>query len=216
MKAAQVHFVWSYWTGRLCFRAHTRQKICAIQTLKSLTTCIFVFWISLESTRVGEQSAAPGRRKVNEEKGGAFWRSKWFCSVPRPNSKQVCKARFAWRGLLLEKQMTAKSVHKKFVAEAKRCLCGHPLLKESPSEQLICFSLPILLINSDRSAPKAHEISSKWMTAPVWKATRETKSSSYTVGSEARAQKGSCYFLHVDGSSVHSCLISSCLRSAWR
>lgn len=57
--------------------------------------------------------------------------------------------------------MTAKSVHKKFVAEAKRCLFGYPLLKESPSEQLICFSLLILLINSDRSAPKAHDISSK-------------------------------------------------------
>lgn len=213
MKAGWVRFVWGCQTGHLCFHAQTGQKIWNIQAVKSVTTCFFAFWISLESTTICEQSAAPGRKKVNVEKGGAFWRSKQFCSVPQPNSKQVCRAHFAWSGLLLRKQMTAESVHKKSVAEAKRDLCDHPPLEESPSEQMISSSLLIWLINSDRSAPKVHEISSKWLTAPVWMAVMETKNASYTAGSEARAQEVLPYFLHVAGSSVHPCVISSCLRS---
>lgn len=114
------------------FHGGNSRKILTFQLLPFFINWFFVFWISLESTRICELSATPGRKKVNKDKGGAFWRFKYFSSILWPGSKHFCKAHFAINGLSIAGKTThSKSVHKKLVSEAERGPCNRLLLEMS-------------------------------------------------------------------------------------
>lgn len=116
----------------MLFHVGNSWKILNFQLLHCFINWFFVFWISLESTRICELSATPGRNKVNKDKGGAFWRFKYFSSILWPGSKHFCKAHFAINGLNIAGKTThSKSVHKKPVSEAERGPCNRLLLEMS-------------------------------------------------------------------------------------